>query len=787
MVRSTSSTRGLLPILLSAVSLLPSLAIGQGASNWTATPFNPSSVPLAVRSPYLSAWLNQGAGTALNDAWPVFWTGSILGWAGFVKVDGTAYSWLGVPGVPKVNFTKATQKSFEFTSTQSNFGMNAGPVDLNITFLSPVEPGDLVNQSLPFSYLAVSAASNDGQDHSVQVYVDISAEWISGDNNLEAEWVTDVGDMITHQVHLASEEMFTETNDRAQYGTAYHSTLNDAGVTWQTGQDIMVRAQFINHGVLLNSQDTNYRPVSNNWPVFALAHDLGKVNSASAPAVFSVGHVRDPVVQYILANNEMQQRTSVFWSRFSIINSAISVFLKDYSNALERAKLFDAQVQSDASKVSDDYAALVAISVRQVFGATELTLSRTGSGDYNTSDVQMYMKELSTGGTVNTADLIFPAWPLFLYMNPALGKQLLLPLLQYQATGQYPNAWAAHDVGVHYPNATGHNDGGDTHMPIEESGNMLIMVLSYTQRTNDTSLIRDYFDLLDKWGSFLVQNTLFPGKQLSTDAFAGQLENQTNLAIKGIIGIKAMSEIAALAGDSEKSTDYNSTALQFAQKWQKLAMSSDGTHLTLAVDSPLVHHATAQTDASHSWGIAYNLYADRLLGLNLIPNSVYDLQTKWYSDHFNDFGIPLDTRHTYSKSDWQLWTAAVVTNNTVRDRLINSVRKYAADDNSSQPFADWYETLDGRPMSTRARPVVGGHLAISASAIAPSSPLPSSSLTPGSSTTSSGETQTSSSGSAPPSTGKPNSGSARFCNVISPGWVLASGMGAVMLPALMPV
>ena len=45
--------------------------------SWDATPFNPASVPLAVRSPYLSAWLAQGAGTALDAAWPTFWTGSV--------------------------------------------------------------------------------------------------------------------------------------------------------------------------------------------------------------------------------------------------------------------------------------------------------------------------------------------------------------------------------------------------------------------------------------------------------------------------------------------------------------------------------------------------------------------------------------------------------------------------------------------------------------------------------------------------------------------------------------
>jgi hypothetical protein len=53
------------------------LALTASAVSWNATPFNPASVPLAVQSPYLSAWLPQGAGTALNGAWPQFWTGSV--------------------------------------------------------------------------------------------------------------------------------------------------------------------------------------------------------------------------------------------------------------------------------------------------------------------------------------------------------------------------------------------------------------------------------------------------------------------------------------------------------------------------------------------------------------------------------------------------------------------------------------------------------------------------------------------------------------------------------------
>ncbi|PIL37079.1 hypothetical protein GSI_00771 [Ganoderma sinense ZZ0214-1] len=684
-------------LLVSGASLL--LAPVAAAVTWTATPFNPASVPLAVRTPYLSAWLAQGAGTALNDAWPTFWTGTIVGWAGYVKVDGTTYTWLGAPNV--AGSSKATQKSLEFTSTQSIFTMTAGPVDLTATFLSPVEPSDLVRQSLPLSYLAVSVKSNDRNSHSVQVYTDISAEWVTGDNSLVANWTTMTGSVLTHQVSLASQSVYGEVSDHTQYGSAYHATLNTTGATWQTGQDTVVRAQFISNGALANTADTSFRAVSDRWPVFGFSHDLGTITSAaSSPVVFVVGHIRDPAIQYITANNGRQDRSILFWTEYATVSSAISTFIHDYADALLRAQAFDAKVKADASKISSDYADIVALSVRQAFGSIEITVSKDSSGNFNTSDVMTFMKEISSDGNTNTVDVIFPAWPIFLYTNPALGTQMLEPLFRYQATGQYPNKWAVHDMGAHYPQAIGHNDGQDEAMQVEESGNMLIMTLSLAQKGRDTSLIQKYFSLLDQWTQYLIADSLIPAEQLSTDDFAGQLANQTNLAIKGIVGIKAMSKIAEIAGDSAKAQNYSDIATSYAQQWQNFALSSDKTHLTLNYGN----------DAS--WGLAYNLFADKLLGTNVFPQSIFDLQTQWYSTHALDFGVPLDTRHTYTKSDWEIWTAALVTSDSVRDLFISSVHKYAADGESSQPLGDWYETSNGAVEGFRARPVVGGHLAL---------------------------------------------------------------------------
>ncbi|KAJ3931095.1 MAG: hypothetical protein NXY57DRAFT_941060 [Lentinula lateritia] len=666
--------------------------------DWTSTPFNPPSFPLAVRSPYLSAWLPQGNGSALNDAWPQFWTGQILGWAGFVNVDGTSYIFLGDASVSSASFNKATQKSANFTATQSTFVLSAGSVDLTVRFLSPVEPSDFTKQSMPFAYMAISAASNDGGSHAVQIYSDISAEWISGNTSLAANWSTSTEDVLTHQIQLQNSAPFSEIDDRAQYGSAYYSTLNQSGITYQTGEDIIVRAQFINNGKLNNILDTNFRAISDDWPVFAYAHDLGTVSSdATTPLVIGVGFVRDPALEYIVANGALQNRSSYFLNSFTSPSDAMASFLQDYDNALDRAYAFDAQVDSDASAISSDYAGLVSLSIRQLLGAIEITLSKNSDGSFNTSDVIVFLKEISSDGNVNTVDVVFPSWPGLLYLNPDLGKLLLEGLLAYQATGQYPNKWSVHDLGATYPKAVGHNDGQDEAMPVEESGNMVIMALSYAIKSGDTSQLAKYESLLDQWTQFLIEDSLVPNNQLSTDDFAGTLANQTNLAIKGIVGIAAMAKIAALLGDTSKSSNYSSIASSYVSEWQAFATSSEGNHLTLNYGN------------DSSWGLSYNLYADKLLQLNVFPESVYTMQTEWYQSVQNTYGVPLDTRHTYTKSDWQIFSAGIMTDTSVRDMFISSVTKFASSGMSSQPLTDWYDAASGMPETFRARPVVGGH------------------------------------------------------------------------------
>jgi len=109
-------------------------------------------------------------------------------------------------------------------------------------------------------------------------------------------------------------------------------------------------------------------------------------------------------------------------------------------------------------------------------------------------------------------------------------------------------------------------------MPLEECGNMIITTLAYSQRTEDTAYLSQHYTILKQWTGYLIQEALIPANQLSTDDFQGQLANQTNLALKGIIAIQAMSEIASKTGNTDDAQNYSSIAHEYIAQWQDLAV-----------------------------------------------------------------------------------------------------------------------------------------------------------------------------------------------------------------------
>ncbi|KAI1336792.1 glutaminase A [Xylariaceae sp. FL0016] len=666
----------------------------------TFSPARPPAVPLAVKAPYLNSWLDAGSdggnGGYLAGQWPVFWEQQVTGWAGFIRVDGTPYVWMGAPtGADSVN-----QTAFSYTSTRSTFVMSVdGKVEMNITFLSPVTPSDLKRQSLTFTYLDVAVSSLDGASHDVQLYADCSAEWASGDLTATISWNHSSTDGVSyHTFAREDQEPLTETNQQANWGTWYWSTSDEDDLTWQIGADTDVRGAFTSNGSLPNTVDTNFRAVNDDWPVFGFSHDLGSVSESSVSKLFALGLTQDEAISLLGSGSNLTIYDSLWKSYFDTDIEAMTFFFNDYSEATTLATDLDNQVSTDSLAAGgQNYLTITSLSVRQAFGALQFT----GTD----SDPLVFLKEISSNSDIQTVDVIFPTMPLILYTNPAILNYLLKPLFLNQENGHYPNTNAIHDLGT-FPVAKGYPDGSDEPQPLEECGNMIIMALAYAQRANDNDYLTQHYDILKQWAGYLVDEALIPADQISTDDFAGSLANQTNLAIKGIIGLRAMSEISNLTGNTNDSSTYLETATSYISQWQSYGINN-------ASDPP---HTTLNYGNESSHGLLYNLYANSLLGFgaDFVPQSVYDMQSNFYPTVALEYGVPLDTRHTWTKSDWQMWCAAISSSDT-QGVFVDLIANWINVTPTNRALTDLYDAATGDyPASIffTARPVVGGHFAL---------------------------------------------------------------------------
>jgi len=265
---------------------------------------------------------------------------------------------------------------------------------------------------------------------------------------------------------------------------------------------------------LQNTVDNNFRQVSDNWPVFGIARDLGSVRSSAVSTLFTIGYTQEKAIQF-LGKGSAPQEVPSLWTSYLSEEQCLPFFHRDYKNSALLSDRIDNRVARDSlAAAGQDYLTITSLTVRQTFGA----LAFTGT-DANPT---IFLKEISSNSDIQTVDVIFPAHPLFLYFNPNLVKMVLAPLLENQESGHYPRTSAIHDLG-RFPRALGYPDGNDEPMPLEECGNMVIMMMAYMQRTGDEQYIRDHWDILVKWTQYLMDDSKIPAEQLSTDDFAGHL------------------------------------------------------------------------------------------------------------------------------------------------------------------------------------------------------------------------------------------------------------------------
>jgi hypothetical protein len=676
----------------------------------------PPSVPLAVRSPYLSTWLHS---TELAEALPQFWNGEDRGFAGLARIDGHLYAWAGLPEVNGKRVTAMTQTSVQVTATRSVFTLSARGVELTAEWLSPIEPGGLKRQSVPFSYLNVAVRATDGASHHVQVYAEITGQWASSDKGGEITWQAITTKKSRYwSVQLKTQEPLGEYEQMAQWGHAIWGCPRAAKVTHQSGYSAAVRQKFANGGRLANTSDKDFRAIDDRQPVFAFAQDFGTVRASQQLTRFLIGHVRTPLASYGTDGTHLLPLWTRYWRDWQAMADYV---LADAAAARDRAVKLDAKIEQAATAAGGvGYSAMCALAARQCYGGMELAIGPDGS-------TWLLGKELSTGAGVNTVDIFDQAYLMWLFLDPGLIPLVMAPILTWCASGEWQKAslwtdipswkhsktrYCVHNLGV-YPVAKGRVPGNGEQMPIEESAGMLIMAASYARKVGAATarpFLAKWHKLWTQWAEYLLTQVPSPEKQLTTDDWTQRYRRPrhgVNLGIKAIIGLAAASQIAHILGDTTN-----------ANKWSKAARSNVGPWVTRSTDAS-GQYLNLEQGASGTWTCLYNAYYQQVIGEQLVPTSVAAMEASFFEGKLTKYGMPMQTGVSdINKIEWLVYTASWLRSYPIADDLLNRSFAFINHTHARVPYPDRYHTSTAveaglvSGLQAEAHPTVGAVFAL---------------------------------------------------------------------------
>jgi hypothetical protein len=653
-------------------------------------PFRPPDVPLVPVDPYFSIW---SPGDKLTDAATTHWTETPNRLTSLVRIDGNAFRIMGnephdVPALP--------QTSLEILPTTVRYTFEGAGVRVSLTFLTPLLPEDLMVLSRPVTYLTWEAVSVDGKEHDVQIYYDNSTELVVNNAATEKVVVTreKFGDVEALKAGSVDQTLLKPKGDRVRINWGYEyvavpgeeegrlliAPAETARTAWGEGADVVPEKPAV--------------PAES--PVLSVAFKLGKVGAKPVSRWLMLAY--DDIYGAQLFGKNLK----AYWKKDGgDIGGLLQMSVVEYEALKRRCAKFDRELMADLEKAGGKkYALACALAYRQSLAASKVVADDNGQPLF-------FCKEETSNGCMGTVDVFYPQSPLPLLISPSLSKAMLIPLLEYASSPRWKWPNAPHDMGT-WPQANGQVYGGaksNGGMPVEETGNMLLLVAAVAQMDGNADFATQYWPVLTKWAEYLQDYGRDPENQLCTDDFAGHLAHNANLAAKAVCALGAYGKLAAMRGDRATAEKYTTMAKGFAQDWVKQA--DDGDHFRLAFDQP------------NTWSSKYNLVWDKILGMHLFPDDVLRKEMAFYRTNLDTYGLPLDGRQHrargktdrmayWSKTDWAFWTACLTDNREDFDAITEPAYHYFNETTKRVGLADLYYTDQPDSANFHSRPVIGG-------------------------------------------------------------------------------
>ena len=596
--------------------------------------------PLVTIDPFFSIW---SPSEKLYDSDTILWCGIKKRISGKITIDKITYRFMGLSEKPAL-----TQTSLEVAPLVSTYVFENKQVRLTAEFFTPLFTDDLHLLSLPCSFIRTKTEALDGKEHETSVKIEIDKEFC-------------------YDRHAKPIEK------KIQSGKASYAVMGrkKQKPLCKTGDGV--------------SADWGYTCLYGDEPV--VEKDGISASSNKEKATFIVAFDDVKSLEYMGV-----QYDGLWKEKFQDIDEAIAYCKENETALFEKAKQWNKKILDDADGFGESYKNLLTAAYRQILAAHKLVRNDNG-------DLLYFSKECHSNGCINTVDVSYPALPFFLIYNTDLVKAMMTGIFEFARTPLWTYDFAPHDIGQ-YPVANGQvyglNKKGKLHkkelyktkgdyyhfkyqMPVEECGNMLLMAYTHYLYSGDKSVIQKNYDLLSKWADYLKKVGVVLENQLCTDDFAGHSEKNVNLAIKSIMGLAAFSKISEALG---KETDAMNTAKAYA-----IELSS------YKLESGILPFAVGNTD---TWSLKYNMVWDKVLGFGLFNKELYKAEVEHYNKKLNKYGVPLDHRKDFTKTDWMLWAAVLDETNESTDKFSEAIEKFLAETSQVVCFPDWIETKEAK-------------------------------------------------------------------------------------------